>query len=202
MAANWNLEGTYLEACTCEAACPCIFGSDPSHGSCTFVVGWHLEDGRHGDVSLQGLNVALGGVSPGNMSDGNWKVALYIDEKADEAQTDALARIFSGQEGGFFGELVGAFVSESLGMKKTAIEVEGTGRIRRLRIPNVIEAEVEALEGAGGREVTVNNVPLGLTPGHSPTVALSKQASYKDHGITLEVSGKNALYSSFRYEGP
>jgi hypothetical protein len=64
----WNLSGTYAEACTCAAACPCIMLSDPTEGTCTAIVGWHIDKGRFGDVALDGLNVAVGVHTPGNMA--------------------------------------------------------------------------------------------------------------------------------------
>jgi hypothetical protein len=39
----WSVEGTYIEACNCEAACPCIFFSPPTEGECKVVVGWHVD---------------------------------------------------------------------------------------------------------------------------------------------------------------
>ena len=86
----WSVEGTYIEACNCEAACPCIFLSPPTEGECKAVVGWHVDKGRHGDTSLDGLNAALIAYAPGNMKDGQWKVALYLDERGNDAQRTAL----------------------------------------------------------------------------------------------------------------
>ena len=76
---TWSVEGTYIEACNCEAACPCIFLSPPTEGECSVLVGWHIDKGRHGDAVLDGLNAALIAFAPGNMKDGQWKVALYLD---------------------------------------------------------------------------------------------------------------------------
>ena len=58
--AAWNLSGMYAEACTCAAACPCIMLSDPTEGTCTAIVGWHIDKGQYGDIGLDGLNVAVG----------------------------------------------------------------------------------------------------------------------------------------------
>jgi hypothetical protein len=38
----WNVEGTYIEACNCEAACPCIFFSPPTEGECKVIIGGTL----------------------------------------------------------------------------------------------------------------------------------------------------------------
>ena len=86
MATAWTLSGTYAEACTCAAACPCIMLSDPTEGTCTAVVGWHIDSGRYGDVVLDGLNVAVGVYTPGNMAAKDWSAVLYLDERGTEAQ--------------------------------------------------------------------------------------------------------------------
>lgn len=38
--------------------------------------------------------------TPGPMANGNWTVAAYIDERADDKQTEALGAIFTGAAGG------------------------------------------------------------------------------------------------------
>jgi hypothetical protein len=95
----WSIEGTYIEACNCEAACPCIFFSPPTEGECRVIIGWHIDKGRHGDTPLDKLNAALLVYTPGNMKDGQWKVALYLDERGDDKQRTALQGIFSGASG-------------------------------------------------------------------------------------------------------
>ena len=87
---DWSLKGTYMETCNCDAACPCVFLSDPTQGDCTVVLGWHIEAGKLGGVSLDGLNVAMAVLSPGNMAKVKWKAALYIDETASAEQQQAL----------------------------------------------------------------------------------------------------------------
>ena len=83
----WSIEGTYIEACNCEVACPCIFLSPPTEGECKVVVGWHIDKGHHGDAVLDGLNAALIAYAPGNMKDDQWTVALYLDDRGDDQQS-------------------------------------------------------------------------------------------------------------------
>ena len=105
MTPNWKLDGSYFEACNCEATCPCIFLSPPTEGECKAIVSWHIDKGKYEDINLDNLNVALFVHSPGNMVEGNWEVALYLDDNADKAQQEILAKIFSGQAGGHPGKL-------------------------------------------------------------------------------------------------
>jgi len=91
----WNVKGLYMEACNCEAMCPCVVGNAPTSGLCTVLLGYHVETGRKGDVTVDGLNVVRMNFSPSHMAKGNWRGAFYIDERANPAQREALSAIFS-----------------------------------------------------------------------------------------------------------
>ena len=199
MTPNWKLDGSYFEACNCEATCPCIFLSPPTEGDCKAIVSWHIDKGKYEDTNLDNLNVALFVHSPGNMVEGNWKVALYLDDNADKAQQEILAKIFSGQAGGHPSTL-GPLINQVLGVKTCSIEYNEEGKKREIRISDFASAEIDAQKGQGDEDITVSNHPLAVAPGHSVVVARSKQASYKDHGIEFEVSNKNGLYSPFSYK--
>ena len=62
-----------------------------------------------------------------------------------------------------------------------------------------VEAAYEALDGQGGAEITVSNHPLCIAPGNPAVTARSKKLSYKDHGMSWELSGKNGFFSPFQY---
>ena len=200
MSENWKLAGTYFEACSCDVACPCTFLSAPTSGDCTALVGWHIENGNFTGASLEGLNVALALYSPGHMLETKWRVALYLDERASEEQKNALTKIFTGQAGGHMSNLV-PLIGEVLGINSVTIEYDTNGKQRRLKIGNVGETEVEAIQDSSGADVIINNAPLGVAPGHPLVVAKSRKLSYKDYGLEWEISGKNGFYSPFNYQG-
>ncbi len=200
MAEKWNLSGTYFETCNCDVACPCVFLSPPTTGDCTVLVAWHIDDGRYGNAGLNGLNVALAVHSPGHMATTKWQAALYFDDKASEAQKNALMQIFTGQAGGHPAVLV-SFVGEVLGAKSVGIDYRAEGKRRRLKIQDVAEAEIEAIAGAGGADVTVSGHPLAIAPGFAAIAAKSKKLTYRDFGLHWEISEKNGFFSPFTYQG-
>ena len=199
MAESWKVRGTYFDTCNCATACPCVFLSAPTEGNCTVLLAWHIDEGNYGAVALNGLNAALAAHAPGHMLQTKWKVALYLDERADAAQQDALGGIFSGKAGGHLAALV-PLIGEVLGVKTTAIEYSANGKQRSVRIPNIAEAEIEALAGQGGGLVTITNHPFTPVPGEPAVVATSKRLKFNDHGISLDISGKNGFYSAFAYQ--
>jgi len=88
---------------------------------------FHIESGKYGSVALDGLNVALAIQTPGPMAEGNWSVAAYIDERADDKQAAALGAIFTGAAGGpmaAFAPLIG----KNLGVKKGPDHLPGGGQ--------------------------------------------------------------------------
>jgi hypothetical protein len=199
MATNWKVEGTYFESCNCEAACPCVFTGPPTDGDCKALIGWHIEQGSFADTALDGLNAALFAYAPGHMLQTKWQVALYVDEKGDAQQQEALTKIFSGAAGGHLAALV-PLIGEVLGVRSVAIDYRLEGRQRSLNIPQVAQMEIEALAGQGGEEVVLSNVPFTPVPGFPTVVCRSRRLSFHDHGFNLEISKKNGFYSPFRYQ--
>ncbi|MGH8128374.1 MAG: DUF1326 domain-containing protein, partial [Gammaproteobacteria bacterium] len=167
---QWKLNGSYFETCNCEAACPCVFTSPPTQGDCTALVAWHIEQGKYGDVALDGLNVALAVYVPGTMVETKWTVAAYFDERANEAQKEALHLIFSGQAGGHPAVLA-SFIGDMRGAKSVPMHYESDGKKSSLSIPGITEAEIDLLEGQGGKPITVAGHPLCIAPGEPAKVA-------------------------------
>jgi hypothetical protein len=163
------------------------------------VVAWHIDKGNFGKVSLDGFNAALMAHSPGHMMQTKWKVALYLDGRASAEQQQAMGGIFSGKEGGHLAAL-GPLIGEVLGVMPTAIEYSEEGKQRSLRIPKIADIEIEALAGQGGALVTVSNHPFTPVPGHPAVVSTSKRMKYSDHGMSVDISGKNGFYSPFAYQ--
>src|SRR3954452_8762743 len=99
---SWSLSGSYFEACNCDAICPCrridgAAGGRSTHGICTGVLSWLIEDGRADDVDLSGLPVALASHYSDDEPGSPCTWLLYLDEDATDDQREALAEIYSGR---------------------------------------------------------------------------------------------------------
>ena len=94
----WELKATELSACNCAYGCPCQFNALPTDGHCEAMVGMQIHEGHFGDISLDGLRVVSIMQWPGPVHEGGGKCFVVIDEKADEAQRQALLTILSGEE--------------------------------------------------------------------------------------------------------
>ncbi len=197
---TWQLTGTYLEACNCEAACPCVFLGPPTDGDCTALLGWHIDEGALDGVTLDGLNVAMAAYSPGHMAETPWQVALYIDDRASEEQLGALGQIFGGQLGGVPAAL-GNFIGEVLGAGPAPMTFEMNGTDGSLTIGEVASMATKAMEGQDGGPVEISGHPLAVAPGNPALAGRSEHMRFNDHGFSWELAGKNAFTSSFQYSG-
>jgi hypothetical protein len=197
----WSVEGTYMEACNCEAACPCIFLSPPTDGDCDVLIGWHIDKGRHGDAVLDGLNAALFAHVPGNMKDGQWKVALYLDRRADDKQKAALTGIFAGADGGHLANLR-PLIAQVLGVRPAEITFDKGPHSRfRLKVDSAASAEIQPIQGPGGGTGKVSGYPLGILPCDPVTVSRSSGLKIEDYGISREIAGRNGFFAPFAYRG-
>lgn len=134
------------------------------------------------------------------MANGNWAAALYLDDRADEEQQNALTKIFGGQAGGHPAALA-QLVGEIRGVRAIPITFETDGQRGRLRLGEIGSVEVEPLEGFDGTVPTLNDAPLPVAPGFPQVIGKSKHARFDDHGMSLDVAGRNAILSPFSYSG-
>jgi hypothetical protein len=95
---DWQLHGPELTGCNCDFGCPCQFNALPTRGDCRAAVAGEIERGYFGDVQLDGLRWAAMFDWPGAVHEGNGEALLVIDERADDAQRDAMLKILTGQE--------------------------------------------------------------------------------------------------------
>jgi len=95
---DWTIKGRELANCNCNYGCPCQFNALPSNGSCHAVVGFTIEEGRHGSVRLDGLNAVAIYQWPQAVHLGNGTMKLIIDQRADAQQRAALEKILTGED--------------------------------------------------------------------------------------------------------
>jgi len=201
----WQIRGEYLENCNCDVVCPCLFSakapmtSTPTQGACEVGFGFHVDDGSFGDVSLDGLNVALVARTPGPMADGNWQVALYLDDQADDRQRDALQAIFTGSAGGVMGRLAPLF-GEVLGVRSASISWHKQGRERSVKVDDdVMKMAVHAAPSINPEgEIWATNAHPFAPEGLALAVGDSG-STYADYGLDWDNSGKNAHYAPINW---
>jgi hypothetical protein len=190
---QWQISGEYFEACSCDSVCPCPtsgLAAQPTKGACDAGLVFHVQRGRYGSTTLDGLNFAVLLHTPGAMIQGNWTVGLVLDERASKEQREALTTIASGQGGGpmaALAPLIGTFA----GAEAKPIKIESSGMRRAVSIPGMLDLAVEGIAGANqGEPIYFDNV------GHpaASRLALAKASRSHMHAFGIdwdETSGRN-----------
>jgi hypothetical protein len=197
----WSIAGTYLEACNCEAICPCRriggqAGGRSTYGICEGALSWKVVDGRAGDVDLSGLGAIIACHYDDDEPGSPWTYFLYVDERGDTRQQDALARIFTGELGGSARDHFPWAWKESnlLGWRAVTIEVEHTPRRGWFRAGGEVTVRV-------GDAVTDQEPVTCVIPGHdrSGTEVVAEVLRVEESPLAFEVHGRCGYESTFAY---
>jgi hypothetical protein len=124
--------------------CPCTaslaLGAD--YDRCRVTLVFNITEGEVEGTDVSGLKVAAVGDSPKVMSEGNWRLGMFIDAAASDDQAEKLGAVFGGQLGGPM-EALGPLVSENLGMERAPIEVREEGLRHSVKIGDAVDFEIE-----------------------------------------------------------
>ncbi len=200
MPAQWRLTGDYFENCNCDVACPCLVSTSapltarPTQGACDVALLFHIDRGRYDNLSLDGLNVALVAHAPGPMADGNWSVAAYIDERADDQQTAALGAIFTGAERGPMAAFV-PLIGQQLGVKKLPIRYRIEGKSRSIEIPGIMQMAVDPLPTMHPSGEIWATLGHPVAPDKLALAVGRPGSTFADYGMRWDNSGKNGHYA-------
>jgi hypothetical protein len=191
---GYDLEGRMQEICTCKTLCPCWVGVDPDGGKCDFEWIFHFDRGQINGVDVAGINMGFHGHLPGNIFDGNVRLAVIVDDRASEAQQEALLAAFTGKVGGPLADLAG-LVGEVTGVDRAPIEFDVNKGSGRFRAGDAFEGEVEGYRSLNGTPTTLNDAAVAPVLG-SPAYP-AKVLRYQMFG--KEVTPGGATQSEFHY---
>jgi hypothetical protein len=193
---SWSLKGKYVETCSCDLICPC--NASLAHGAvydyCRVILAFDIAEGEIEGTDVSGLKVAAVADTPKVMTDGNWKVGVFVDANASDEQADKLVAVFSGQKGGPMAGVV-PLIGEMLGVEKAPIEIRHEGLRHSVRIGEAVDFEIEDIVPFG----VETGEPVQLTgmfhpAGSTLTVAEAKRTKIDAFGIQYE--GKTGLSSA------
>lgn len=191
---TWQVSGQYFETCSCDYLCPCIWTNltgKQTQGYCNFALVFQIDQGKYGDMPLDGLKFAVLAHVPGpSMADGNIAVGLITDERASPEQQQALVQIGSGQGGGPMAAL-GPLVTQMLGVEARPIHIEMNGLSRSVSIPGVLDQAIEAVTGGNpGEPLYIDNTMHPV----NTRLALAKATRSHLHAFGIDwddTSGQN-----------
>jgi hypothetical protein len=161
---TYQLEGSSLEACTCEGYCPCWSG-DENEG-CDTVLSWHIDNGTIEGVDVSGRSVAVVADTPCSSvaNQGAASATLYVDDEATAEQEEALLNAWTGKLGGPVADLAQLF-GEVADTERAPITFNVDGGMGMLAIGQEIKSDTTPLWEAEGRAHTIQGSARTATPG-------------------------------------
>jgi hypothetical protein len=190
---SWHLRGSYVETCSCELMCPCNLSLD--HGAtydfCRVTLAFNIREGEVEGIDIAGRKVVAIADTPKVMTEGNWRLGVFVDDQASDDQFEKLVQVFGGQLGGPMAALT-PLVGQMLGVERAAIEFADDGLRHSVRVGDAIDFEVEDIVPYGietGRPVRFDGMfhPVGS----DLTMAEARRSRINAFGIDYE--GKTGL---------
>jgi hypothetical protein len=189
----WHLKGKYVETCSCDLICPCnaTFDHGAVYDYCRVTLAFDITEGEIEGTDVAGLKFAMIADSPKVMTEGNWKLGIFVDANATDEQADKLVAVFGGQRGGPWAGIV-PLVGEVLGVERAPIEITHDGPRHSVRIGDSVDFEIEDIVPFG----IETGQPVRLTGMFHPVagemnVAEARRSSINAFGIQYE--GKTGL---------
>lgn len=193
---EWNLKGSYFQTCSCELMCPCNMSFD--HGAtydyCRVTLVFNIHEGNIGGTDVGGLKVAAIVDSPKVMTEGNWRLGLFVDDRATDEQAELLTAVMGGQKGGPM-EAIAPLVGEMLGVERAAIEIVEDGLRHSVRIGDAIDFEIEDIVPFGIQ----TGEPVRLVGVFHPVASEFRAAEAKRSNINafgIKYEGKTGISTS------
>ena len=199
----WRVVGSYLESCNCEAICPCrridgVMGGRSTYGICLGALSWRILQGHVDGVKLDGLGVVLACRYSDDEEGSPWSFVLYLDDRADQAQREALEAIFTGR---LAGSQVDHFpwawkASHLLAVRPATIEIEHVPGRGWFRAGRYVEVRV-------GHPVASGETVTCAIPGHEHTgrEVIAESLDVSDEALEFSFRGNCGYESDFDYSG-
>ena len=192
----WTLKGSYAETCSCELMCPCNLSFD--HGAtydyCRLTLVFNIRQGEIEGTDIGGHVVAVIADTPKVMSEGNWRLGMFVDDKASDEQFVKLVKLFGGELGGPMAALA-FLVGEVLGAERAPIEIVEDGLRHSIRVGHAIDFEIQdivPLGAASGEPIRFQGMIHFV--GSDLTMAEAQRSKIDAFGIQYE--GKTGLSKS------
>jgi hypothetical protein len=146
--------------------------------------------------------MAIIGRIPGNVLAGNWKIAVFVDDKASAKQKEAILAGHTGKLGGPLSDLA-KLIGEVVGVYDAPIQFNFTEGKGTIRVGDAISAEMQPYADAQGRPTKLVDSIFSTIPGSPAFVgkAPKHKVNLPQHQMAWEFANRNAVLGQFRLEG-
>ena len=199
--ADWWWKADYFETCNCDYGCSCNTTGIPTDGTCQAINAWDIHEGAAAEVRLDGLRVALISRWPNAIHEGNGRGVVFVDDRAEDAQRQALGRICRGEAGvgGPF-QIFNSTYSEPAPVVFGPIELSREGKHGSLRLGDSARAEWGPVRSQmDGSEADVYlSIPGGFIFTNGEIVN-SEVCEVNIHGLSFHHSNSSGFFDRTEY---
>jgi hypothetical protein len=201
--AKWQISGEYMETCNCTFVCPCItsnLASRPTDGECKAALAMRIDKGAKDGVKLDGTSFLVVMHSPGAMAEGSLTVGLIVDDKASDAQVEAISAIASGAAGGPMAALA-PLVGKMAGVERRPIRFEIDGLKRTVRAGDLVDQVCDGIASASDptQAIVLENVAHPV----NTRVALARATRSRFHAFGIDwddsTGSRNGHFAPFAW---
>ena len=173
-------------------------GGRSSYGICLGALSWRVEEGHADGLDLADLGVVLATRYSDDEEGSPWSFVLYVDDRGDEGQREALASIFIGAAPGTQVEhFPWAWKASTLiAVRPAQIEIEHTPGRGWFRASGFVEVRA-------ARPVESGETVTCVIPGHerSGRELIAESLEVSDGELDFSFRGNCAYESDFDYQG-
>jgi hypothetical protein len=199
----YEMRGQFLEACDCQVMCPCWLDQEPDEDQCTGMIAWYVERGRIDTVDVSGLAAVSVSYHRGHRHGAKARVALLVDDRASDAQQQALAGAFTGKLGGPLAELA-EMTDETGSVQPARISYTTDAAATTVTAGQVLTVTMSPLTGSTGRITTLADAALATLLGTPAEVGRSSafRLDLPGQSLDLDVQARGANRGRFAYRCP
>jgi hypothetical protein len=165
---------------------------------------FHIRSGSYGEIKLDRLDFITALSWPKAIHEGNGTAQLFVTNKANEEQRQALISIVSGQAkgDGLFALFAGTF-KYFLEPQFVDININIDGKKSSFSVPDVMDVQLESFKNpvTGEEQDTKIQIPKVFI-WKLAEAAKSKIMRISTPSLNFDDSGKNAFYSVVEFKGP
>jgi hypothetical protein len=200
---EWTMQGVEFVNCNCAWGCPCQFNSLPTYGDCRALCFAQIEQGRYGNVALDGLRWGVLLAWPKAIHLGNGTFQAIVEESADAHQRAALEAIVQGRDTDPGGSIWQVFATTMTTVLPTlfkpmelALDVEK--RTATVRVPGMVEGRGEPIRNpiTGAVHRARINLPAGFEYSQAE---VASGTSHVSGAIGLDLQGTHAHLAPFHW---
>ena len=174
----WAIKAQIVESCSCDPACPCMFGSSMTNETCEGSRLYEIQEGHFGGVDVAGVKVVV------TFSVGKW-VKYYVADGATDKQVKVVEPLIS--------RVSPVFDVEVLSIESVRVSVERREKKIRFSVP-ASTVEIELMEGLAGKPIKMRDLPYHDLANY--VQYKSVENSHQSADIQFNYSGTNGFTST------